>query len=414
MKENNNMEKQTIKIPRKITPPRIKAVDNYRGYMIIYMIFGHTFAYWLLSEYKWVSGFEAIIMGFLSANAFVFIAGISIGLAYSRHQIKIKKDPEFTSKHARINYFVKTLLLLVIALITNLIGTIAEAKSFQLWVWYVLFTISIARIVCYPIFHLSPGIRIILGFSIFLLADPLRTFLFESSPELYYIFYNPPEQNTPFPFFGFIILGSVLGEWINLRRLSNESSIKSQNRLVKFITPRNLSIAGFILIIFGVLSGLTIYTGEVAQLQLYWINKSELFSLNGIPLFLVRGSGPWSFYSIGVEVVALSFFLFLDDRRSKIIEIPNQRKNIPRKITEKFENVLNLFGKYSLTIYLTHYAIVILFRNALNIGYYILAFSATVAFIYIILDYTVRKFNSHFTMEWLINFTANYAVKKLC
>ncbi len=408
------MEKQTNTFPRKNKIPRIKAIDNFRGYMIMYMIFGHTFAYWLLPDYKWVSGFEAIIMGFLSANAFVFIAGIGIGLAYSRQQIKIKTDPEFTSKHARINYFAKTLLLLVIALITNLIGSLVEAKSFQLWVWYVLLTISIARIVCYPTFHLSPGIRIILGFSIFLLADPLRTFLFESSPELYYIFYNPPEQNTPFPFFGFIILGSVLGEWIYLRRLSNESSIKSQNRLVKFITPKNLSIAGFFLIIFGVLSGLTIYTGEVAQLQLYWINKSELFSFNGIPLFLVRGSGSWSFYSVGVEIVALSFFLFLDDHRNKTNEIPKQRKNLPRKIAGQIGNILNLFGNYSLTIYLTHYALVILFSNALTIGYYIIAFYATIMVIYYVLGYTVRKFNSRFTMEWLINFSANYAVRKLC
>jgi hypothetical protein len=205
-----------------------------------------------------------------------------------------------------------------------------------------------------------------------------------------------------------------LGELIYRHRISNEPSIKSHNKLLKIVYTKNLSIIGFFLIIIGVLSGLTIYTGEVAQLQLYWINKSELFSFNGIPLFLVRGSSAWSVYSLGVEIVALSFFLFLDDQRNKTIEIPNQRKNLVRKIAEKIEKVLNLFGNYSLTIYLTHYGLVIMFSNALNIGFYIIAFFSTIMVIYYVLGYTVRKFNSRFTMEWVMNFTANYVVKKLC
>ena len=414
MNENDSTERQEPNFPRKSNQPRIKAIDNFRGYMILYMIFGHTNAYWLLTEFKWFSGFEAIIMGFLSSNAFIFIAGISIGLAYRRQQIKIENDPEYTAKHARINYMVKTLFLLVIALVTNLVGSFADINSFQLWIWYVLLTIAIARVVLYPLFHLSPGIRLAIGFSFFLITDPLRTFLLESSQGLYYIFYNPPDQNTPFPYFGFFLIGSVIGEWIYLRRISEKSSSKSQNKLLKIVHPKNLLIIGFFLIIFGVLIGLTINVGEVAQMQLYWINLSGFSSIDGLPFFLVRGTCAWSFYSIGVEFVALSLFLFLDDRRSKTLEIPRQRINFPGKIFEKIGLIINLFGNYSLTIYLSHYALIILFSNFLSLGLYVLVFCATVIVIYSVLEYTVRKFHSRFTFEWLINYTANYAVRKLC
>jgi hypothetical protein len=378
------------------------------------MILIHSLGYWLLPQYKWLYSFVGIIGDASGANTFIFLSGLTAALSYNAQ--KRRADIEFTysAKHRRVNYFIKSLILLLIAVITNIVGSLVEENSLQVWIWYVLLTISIARLLCYPLLKYPPGIRMIVGITFFIFADPLRNYLSSSSSFLYYFFYNPIEQNTPFPFFGFFFIGSAVGDWLYFRKHTTdftEKTIKFASYLSK---PSTLVLLGSIFVSFGILTGLDIHAGEVAQYQLFWINQSESFHYDGILMFLVRGTSPWSFYTMGVIFLILSLFIYFDERASRLIYIRNYEEWLSSKILSRISSALSLFGQYSLTVYIAHYALIGVFNSALPIIYTFIAFGVGVVLIYWFLRFSAQVLRSYITFEWLLRFTANFAVRKLC
>ena len=57
---------------------RIFAVDNFRGFMIIYITFIHATEFWLRPEDNWIWGMAWLILDVFATAAFVFTAGISL------------------------------------------------------------------------------------------------------------------------------------------------------------------------------------------------------------------------------------------------------------------------------------------------------------------------------------------------
>jgi len=254
----------------------------------------------------------------------------------------------------------------------------------------------------------------IVGLIFFLFADPLRIFLFESSPLLYYIFYNPVEQNTPFPFFGFFFIGSAVGDWIYYRRHKTHFSEKTQNWANQLAKPSNLMILGVIFLSYGVLTGLSFNNGEVAQHVLYWINNSDSYQYEGLLLFLTKGTTSWSFYTMGVIFLVLSAFIYFDERASRLIIRYNYENWHSTKILVRISNALSLFGQYSLTVYIAHYALVVVFNSILPIVYTFIAFGVGIVLFYWFLRFSAEFLRSYITFEWLMRYTANFAVRKLC
>jgi len=213
VKENNNTEKQALTIPQK---PRISAVDNFRGFMIIYITFIHATEFWLRPEDNWIWGMAWLILDVFATAAFVFISGISLSLSYHAQQRKINRDPEYNQKQAHINFTIRTLWIAGVAFFTHLLDYIFNGfDPRRLWFWEVFQAIAMARICCYFFLKFDPKYKVMIGLFIIIVTDPLKWFLIEYSPVLAYILAEPPVWNTPFPFFGFAFIGCAIGDWLN-------------------------------------------------------------------------------------------------------------------------------------------------------------------------------------------------------
>ncbi len=268
-----------------------------------------------------------------------------------------------------------------------------------------MLTIAIARLACYPLMKFSPGVRIVLGFSFFIFYEPLRNLLLDTSPILHYIFFNNLNSNTPFPYFGFFFIGTALGNWINNWR---DKEFNSKPQFMKEMI-KQFAIIGIILIIFGILSGLQLSSNEIARGRIQILNYHDDISLNGLPEFLVRSSMSWCFYSLGIELIIIALFFKIDLRHFKddLKQIQVFNEDDLQSEHERKIKGLSIFGQYSLTIYLTHYLLILFFVDSLPIPFYLVAYCASVSLFYFIFWSWANKAKGKGTIEWLIQYTSS-------
>ena len=116
----------------KVPPQRIRAIDIFRGISILYMIMGHSLEFWLRNDDNWFPTLIPVFMDMIGSCAFIFLSGISLTLSQNAKQNRIKNDPNYLKIHANIDFIIKSLWLLVFALIYNIIVTSINRNSITL------------------------------------------------------------------------------------------------------------------------------------------------------------------------------------------------------------------------------------------------------------------------------------------
>jgi len=364
------------------------------------MILGHSAQFLLSEKDRWVGTSIFILGDALGAAAFILLAGIGLAFSFNSQNRKVLEDPKYTKKHSIIHFWTRTLWILGIALIANLIGS-AIIWEMTIWVWYVLFAIAIARIVCYPFLKTSPYFRLIIGLLFILLADTLRILLYtESTSSLFYILFNDVSSITPFPFFGFFFIGSAIGTWLIESKSEEIGSPYSSNKF----NSKNLIIIGISLIVLGILIGSYLSNDFMARKLMYDLNFHKDLTLYYLPRVLVRGSTSWSILSLGIELILLAVLLQRDIQTSeeKLIQI-----------SERPPRGLILFGQYSFTIYLCHYLLFIIFPKNLSIPFYIISFILIFFIIHSVMWLWVNRWHAYGTIEWLIKITTLHFQEKV-
>jgi len=379
---------------------RIKAIDRFRGLSIFYMIFGHSIIFWLRQEDQWLRLIVFLTCEVIGANLFILLAGVSLAFTYHSQKRKIAKNPEYTTWHSRIHFGVRTLYFIFLGFCVNIVGNLAMGQL-DLWIWNILITIAFARLVCYPCLRLTPQSRVVIGAAFFIYGDLLSTFLPPIGNHILFTeSYNVVFQNTPFPFFGFLFIGTALGDWLNNWRYNSLEVNKSQNNNF----TRNLAIIGIILVGLGILTG---YQSSTEGIILSFFTNPNIYLkllIDGLPIFLIRGSSSWSFYSLGIELLILVFLLQLDIRRItlRLNNINNQRTLSNNK--NKYIEGLSLFGQTSLTLYLTHSGIFFIFSNTLNIMEWSIAIGVCTCIIYFGMWLWSNRGKGIGTLEWVIRY----------
>ncbi len=385
---------------------RLTSVDTLRGISIIYMIIGHIGQYWLQRQDLWFYGLIFLFLEVIGANAFIFVAGIGLSLFYKSQEHKISMLPEYTRKHIHINFLTRTLLILVIGFITVMIGT-AVIDELQFWAWYVLLTIGMARLISYPCLKLPPYIRVLIGFVFFIFADILRQTLSNGNPFLYYFLFNNLQSNPPFPYFGFFFIGTAIGDWIyNKQNIKIKNKLYDKNNLLKFTL-----IFGICSLVFGIITGLTPNSDVIARSIFWLINLNENINLTSLPEFLVRSSRAWSFYSLGIQLIILTFLLFHEIKREKDTEDLNGYQS--DEVKKLKPRGVIIFGQYSLTIYLLHYLLSLIFPRWFSILGFLIAAPIVVFLIYILVWMWANKLQGKGSVEWLIRYISNHVLKRL-
>jgi uncharacterized membrane protein len=430
---------------------RFSAIDVFRGISILYMIIGHTSEFWLYNSELWFRGVLFVIMDVIGANAFIMLAGIGLSLSYHSQMRRIQKNPMYPRGYAKINFWSRTIVIGLIAILTNILGTFALENPTG-WIWLVLQTIAFGRIICYPFMKYNWKIRATIGIAFFLMVDLVRSALLGFNPVLYYIFFNVNEQNTPFPFFGFLFLGSALGDWFDSIMNQNTNQVQVQTKK-SILNLTYFIIIGAVFISIGIISGLGISNDGYWGFLVSQINLNSYMNISGLPLFLCRNSIPWCFYSFGFEILFLTLLLYIDRRRGEKTAIIHEHKPDPRMIAfnesqrkskvvsftlkdrthkikllplekliilrNRFPTVvkdshdrgITLLGKRSMTLYLVHFILyaTIAVRNSLSVPFFLLAYLGFVIFLYYLMRLWLTYGREVMTFEWIMQNISTWA-----
>ncbi|MFX1320315.1 MAG: heparan-alpha-glucosaminide N-acetyltransferase domain-containing protein [Promethearchaeota archaeon] len=310
---------------------RLKSIDIFRGLCMSWMVLTHLIDWWLKSEYNWLHSVTIAILDPIGASGFLFISGVSISISYRKRIIKVKSSEDYNYRMVRNSYLFRAAFILIIALIYNSTIAIRLINPTMIWTWFVLQTAAISLLITWPLLRTSKLFRIIVGVLVIILNQVVIFFLlpyegdFNLYGVLFHILYNSINQDPILIFFPFFLFGTVIGDMIF------DSFYEKDENFKRKIFKKNLFIPSFvigvILIIFGILIK--------------------------FPNYLIRESFSWIIYALGIEIILLSILLFFE--RFEVIK------------TKKSYKFLFYYSYYSLTIYLAHNILYLLFYNQLNV-----------------------------------------------
>jgi uncharacterized membrane protein len=312
-------------------PRRFKSIDIFRGTCMAWMFLGHLLDWWLKPEFFAIRNSVHMLLDSVGASGFLFISGVSITLSYKNQMHKAKTLNAVPNSSVKLTYFIRSALFLLIALLYNLTIALSKGNLSWIWSWYVLMTIAFSMMIIWPLFKTPIVFRAILGLSIWLLSNFLYGILspFQGKSDtfgiLYYLFFNPYNQDPFLNFFSFFLFGTIIGEI-----LSKSNFERDDQKLKSYLNKqlfRPFLLIGPILIIIGIL-------------------------LN-FPYFLVRSSLSWLIYTLGLTTTLLVVLFFFEEQGYFA--------------TKRSYKLLFYYSYYSFTVYLGHNLLFFVCSNCMNL-----------------------------------------------
>ncbi len=338
----------------------------------------HLLNWWLVSDDAWFYDIMWSVFDVMGAGAFLFISGVSTVLSLKNQQLKETNLGDFNKNISRNKFLIRGLILLVVALLYNIPIALYTGNISDIWIWYVLLTISISILLSWPLIKTSRLFRITLVISIIILNQVLLTLLIPFQHEnnflgiLFHFLYNGyPAMDPIMIFFPFFLIGTVIGDIlfeIYIQENENQRKLVIKNRL---LIPS--LIIGPILIIIGI--------------------------LYDFPSFLNTRTFSWTCYSIGIQILLLSVLIFSEETLFKSF-----KKNF------KF---LFYFSYYSLTIFLAHNVLYFIFLRSLSYLSIFFFIIATVFLLGLLLRTLYIKFGKMASIKTLINYISADLAKKI-
>ena len=358
-------------------PRRFKSIDIFRGTCMVWMFLGHLLDWWLKPEFSAIRDSAHILLDSVGASGFLFISGVSIALSYKNQMYRVNSLKTVSYFRVKVSYFIRSFLLLIIALLYNLIIAIVKWDFSWIWTWFVLMTAAFSLMIIWPLFKVPLLIRAVLVFVLWLLSNFLYYVLspFKGNSEIYGVFYymlfNPYEQDPLINFFSFFLFGTIIGEILSYSNYEPSFHIVKQYLNKRFIKPFLLIGAFFIAI------GILFY----------------------FPNFLIRSSLSWLIYSLGIEITFLVILLFLEE-------------NGFLKLKRSY-NLLFYYSYYSFTVYLAHNLLIFICSNCLNLKSTFLAIFITFIVFGLILRKIYHLWGWKASIKSIIGNLSTYLAKKI-
>ncbi len=361
---------------------RIKSIDAFRGLCMFYMVFMHPINWWILPEDFWLYQLFEAIMEVVGASGFLFVSGLSIALSLRLRWKKAEDDPEYSRKTCFKEHYYRTFIIFVIAIIYNAAAGIYAWGPAGLWSWFILLTVAVAYFVGYPLMaKLSKGSRVVLSFILLFITAPVFTVLFalykvdSIGTVLYHLLFHPWDQDSPLPFLSFFILGTVFGDlFYEIYSIEDEEQQKAQ---IKKKLIRNLLIYGSILVVFSIISSIFIFNDPIS--------------------FLRRKSFTWCFYTMGWNLLFVGILTYLHEF----------------KLSQEWEHPFFFYlSYYSLTVYLAHNAIALIFWRSLNFIIIWVPIAIWLFLLWLLLDRAYKKFGRKISLKYGVSKLAVYLSKE--
>jgi len=307
---------------------RLKSIDSYRGLMILLMVWVHLTDWWLIASDRWFFDLTYVLVDRIFAPGFLFISGLSATLLV-RKRIKDGTDV----KIVRSQYFLRSLFILVIAIIFNISVAIGAGDPSLIWTWFILFTLAISLLMIYPLLKLNKIARSIIAIALWIANYYILLLLapFQGQANffgvLYHLLFNSLNLEPILSNFSYVIIGSVIGDIIfDIYKIENRDQA---NAALKKRVLYPLLIMGLILIPLGIFA------------EFPWSDTYATFS--------------WKALSLGTCFILFSLFV--------AYEIYGKSK------FKRDYRFFYYFSFYSFTTYLGHFLLYFLFLHMLHVIY---------------------------------------------
>jgi uncharacterized membrane protein len=332
---------------------RYKVVDTARGMAIFGMVIGHMLNWWLTEQDFWFYTFFGIWVFSFGAVSFIFISGASATLSLKRRTMELKPGDKFFHHLIRRIYFLRALLILVLALMYNIVVALWFQEPTWIWSWNILQTIAFSLFLVWPLIKRSKILRTIIGIVVLVVNEFILAFLLPYQGQfsvygiIFYILYNPLDQYILLPFFTMFLFGTVLGDILHDKsQVENPEERKAIFKTHLIVT----SIMGIILVIIGIFV---------------------------LPDFERHASLASSTYSLGLVFVGYSIILSYE-----IFE--------PIKL-KKDHRFFYYYNYYSFTIYVAHNPLYFIFYRQFTIFTIWIPIIITMTILSLIVIYVYRK-----------------------
>jgi hypothetical protein len=306
---------------------RIKSVDVLRGFSIWIMVYGHMLQFWIRPEDFWLKFWLYAFLAPIGATGFLFISGVSATLAY-KSNLETRKVPMKTMRNI---YLLRAIFILMIALIFNFsVAMVFGGDLTDIWSWNALQTIGISLLLAWPLLKTSKMVRLSIATLAIIFNQLLIIALlpyigqFNVLGVAYHMLFNPLDTYVFLNYYGILLIGSVMGDYIYGLKTGSE-------HYKKVFLFKNKAI------IYSLLIGISI---SIFGILFFY------------PNFILFNSISSVLYALGFIIAFLAVLI--------VIEILELIK------TKKRYRFLYFYSYYSFTLFLGHNVLLILFIDQLN------------------------------------------------
>jgi hypothetical protein len=365
---------------------RIKSIDVIRGFAILLMIMAHVCNQWLKPEDIWFHAVYYLVVTPVGVPAFVFVAGLGFGYSWV-----LKWNTMVDKKEVHFYALSRSLALCVAAFGYTLIATLIHQDPWrELWFWWILTTLAVARLLAQPLMLTSKWVRLAIALGILVFTPFYLSWLQAGRSEssvlevLYFISFNPLDANSIFIFFPHFLVASIIGEFLY--------GI-SESNIVQF--GKKLTGIGCGILIIAIIIGWQPTSQEFGWTLIQELQTHPTWNITSLPLLLIINSYAWLTYSFGLIFIGMGLLLTYFEPKPKIWRY----------------NMLTLFGKYSLTIYLTQY-VFYLFPFQFSAEHIVLGFLIYGGVYWLFCIAIDRYSGGHFSVEFVLELGA-YGINNL-
>lgn len=359
---------------------RLKSIDIFRGLSMIYFITLHTLTWWLVLEDKWFILFTISLFDFLGASGFLFVTGIATSLSYNNRKIKAQTTEDYDDKMLRNEYLLRVFILLIIAFLFNVVYRfLVGFKVINLWRWYILMTISFSLLFAWPLLKTSKFFRMFFCIVLWIFNIYFLEFLLQYEGDynlygiLFYIFYYKLIDAPILIFFPFLLIGTVFGDVIF-------EIIQINDKIEKLLAIRRKMILPSLII-----APILIIIGVIFEFPNFFVN---------------RGSFSWAIYCLGLILIVITILVSFEE--FEIIK------------TEKSYKFLYYFSYYSLSVFIFHILLALLFYQKIRLQYIVFFIATTIILMAMFLKFLYKKIEGKYTIfNWQITFSLKLQISRM-
>ncbi|MFX0102277.1 MAG: hypothetical protein ACFFCS_22115 [Candidatus Hodarchaeota archaeon] len=407
-------------------PSRLKTLDLIKALSLIVIFLTHLFYVW--GDNSFLSGYALIqtIIRPIGPAAFIFCAIFGSLISFNMQE-EITDDKSILYRTLK-----RTIIYLVLGAFINFLcnGMFILGIGGPQYPWYYsiatilikfnVFTfMGVANITLYFFRKLPivPKIIItILFFAMyFILLEIIRAFFISVGIDfnadlrvwdagdyqnsvlfvLHFFLYQDSDMASIMPWLGFVFIMTIILEPFC-------ASIANKDEKSIILNLRKSKISTGIVLLASVIIGFPLTEGYLTNKYYLELIHSDAFkiwpeSLGGMPLFLQRSTGFYIFYSFGyVSIITLFLIEYLDFKGKSF----------------KGLDTLTRFGKYSMTVFITHALIVLFPMNLILVPFIIVYFIFTLGYI-ILINIWDRTIQGMFSFEWMIQKVMKYSFRSL-